>query len=208
MTSRRRWPTRYLGRVNPLLSRDDIGGWNMRVFQQSAMRARSEPQGRRLSGRRASSARLSQAWPTKRSASAHAFALVRAEFGVAYRTRRVFRNWPEVLGRLALSRFGYGGGVFTVETRSGLRLQAPAKPSARDALIEVLSEDAYHLASIDWASADIEFVLDVGAHVGSFACALAQRAGQAHFVCVEPFRSQPTGWRAMSRRTICRSGSP
>jgi FkbM family methyltransferase len=158
----------------------------MRVFQQSAMRARSEPQGRRLSGRRASSARLTLAWPIKRSASTHAFALVRAEFGAAYSMCRVFRNWPEVLGRIALSRFGYSGGVFTVQTRSGLRLQAPAKPSARDALIEVLSQDAYRLASIDWASADIEVVLDVGAHVGSFACALAQRAVQAHFVCVEP----------------------
>jgi FkbM family methyltransferase len=118
--------------------------------------------------------------------SVRLLALVRKKFGVASRARRVFRNWPEVWGRVALSSLGYSGGVLTVKTRSGLRLQAPADPMARWALFEVLCEDAYRLDSIDWSSAGLAIVLDIGAHVGTFACALAQRAGRARFVCVEP----------------------
>jgi FkbM family methyltransferase len=122
----------------------------------------------------------------KRSGPARVLALVRMKFRLASNARRAFRNWPEVLGRVALSWLGYSGGVFTVETRSGLRLQAPADPSARFPLLEVLSEDAYRLGSIDWASAGLAIVLDIGAHVGTFACSLAQRAGRARFVCIEP----------------------
>jgi FkbM family methyltransferase len=104
----------------------------------------------------------------------------------AINARRNFRNWPEVWGRVALTWLGYGGGTISVETRSGLRLQAPADPRARTPLLEVLSEDAYHLGSIDWASVAPTIVLDIGAHVGTFACALAQRAQEARFLCVEP----------------------
>ena len=53
-------------------------------------------------------------------------ALVRTKFSMASNTRRIFRNWPEVCGRVALSWFGYNGGVFTVKTRSGLLVQSPA----------------------------------------------------------------------------------
>ena len=127
-----------------------------------------------------------EAWSTRRSGPARALALVRMKFRLASNSHRVFRNWPEVWGRVVLSWVGYSGGVFTVQTRSGLRLQAPADPPARDPFLEVLSEDVYRLDSIDWASADLAIVLDIGAHVGTFACALAQQVGQARFVCVEP----------------------
>jgi FkbM family methyltransferase len=122
----------------------------------------------------------------KRSGPAPVLALARKKFCCASQARRAFRNWPDVWGRVALSWLGYSGGVFTVETRSGLRLQAPADPVARQPLLEVLAEDAYRLGSIDWASAGEAIVFDIGAHVGSFACALAQRAERARVVCVEP----------------------
>jgi FkbM family methyltransferase len=127
-----------------------------------------------------------EAGSAKRLGPARVLAVVRMKFCFASNARRAFRNWPEVWGRVVLSWLGYSGGVFTVETRSGLRLQAPADPLARAPLLEVLSEDVYHLGSIDWASAGLAIVLDIGAHVGTFACALAQRAGRARFVCVEP----------------------
>jgi len=127
-----------------------------------------------------------EAGSAKRSGSARVLTRVRIKFCFAFNARRAFRNWPEVFGRVVLSWLGYNGGVFTVETRSGLRLQAPAAPLARAPLLEVLSEDVYRLGSIDWANADLGNVLDIGAHVGTFACALAQRAGRARFVCVEP----------------------
>jgi FkbM family methyltransferase len=121
-----------------------------------------------------------------RSGPARVLAVAQRKFGGASNACRFLRNWPAVLGRVALSWLGYGGGVFTVETRSGLRVQAPGDPQARTPLLEVLSDDVYRLGSIDWASAGPAIVLDIGAHVGSFTCALAQRAGLARFVCVEP----------------------
>ncbi len=127
-----------------------------------------------------------EARSAKRSDRARVLALARSKFCLASNAHRVFRNWPEVWGRVALSWLGYSGGVFAVETRSGLRLQAPADPLSWAPLFEVLSEDTYRLGSIDWASADLAIVLDVGAHVGTFACALAEQAVRARFVCVEP----------------------
>ena len=59
----------------------------------------------------------------------------------------------------------------------------------------MLSEDAYRLGSIDWADADVAIVLDIGAHVGTFACAVAQRAEHARIMCVEPARVTST-WLA------------
>jgi len=136
-----------------------------------------------------------EAGPATRSGPARAVALVRLKLRMASNARRIFRNWPAVCGRVALSWLGYGSGVFAVETRSGLRLQAPADPLAWSPLLEVLSQDAYHLDSIDWARAGPAIVLDIGAHVGTFACALAQRAGQARIVCVEP-SPVTSGWLA------------
>jgi FkbM family methyltransferase len=127
-----------------------------------------------------------RACSAKRSGPATVLALAQKKFCLASKARRGFRNWPDVWARVALSWLGHSGGVFTVETRSGLRLQAPADPLARAPLFEVLAEDAYRLGSIDWAGAGQAIVLDIGAHVGSFACALAQRAERARIVCVEP----------------------
>ena len=127
-----------------------------------------------------------EAGSAKRPGPVQVLALVRTKFRMASNARRVFRNWPKIWGLSVLSWFGYNGDVFTVETRSGLRLQAPGAPMARGPFLEVLSQDAYRLGSIDWASAGPAIVLDIGAHVGTFACALAQRAGQARVLCVEP----------------------
>jgi FkbM family methyltransferase len=117
---------------------------------------------------------------------ARLLALVRLKLWGASNAYRALRNWRAVWVRVALSWLGYRGGVFTVETRSGLRLQVPGHPHARCPLLEVLADDAYRLGSIDWASSSPAIVLDIGAHVGSFTCALAERAGLARFVCVEP----------------------
>ena len=130
--------------------------------------------------------RAIEAGPARRPGPARVLAPVRTKFRMASNSRRIFRNWPEIWVRSVLSWFGYIGGVFTVETRSGLRLQAPGAPMARGPFLEVLSQDAYRLESIDWASAGPRIVLDIGAHVGTFACALAQRAVRARILCVEP----------------------
>jgi len=134
----------------------------------------------------ATTKQLIEAGSAKRPGLAGLISLTRKKTCAASNARRDFRNWPEIWVRVALSWLGYSGGVFTVDTRSGLRLQAPANPMAWAPLFEVLAEDAYRLDSIEWAGIGPAIVLDIGAHVGSFACALAQRAGRARILCVEP----------------------
>ena len=129
-----------------------------------------------------------------------ALTLVRTKFRRAANANRAFRNWPEVWGRAALSWLGIGGGIFTVATRSGLRLQAPGDPQAWAPILEVLSDDTYRLNTTDWSDDHYAVVLDIGAHVGTFACALAQRARQARFVCVEPSQAT-TDWLARNIET-------
>lgn len=56
------------------------------------------------------------------------------------------------------------------------------------ASFEVLLDDCYHLDHLTWdadRSASIR-VLDVGAHVGSFALAVATRYSTASVLCFEP----------------------
>jgi FkbM family methyltransferase len=66
-------------------------------------------------------------------------------------------------------------------------LQSPVGNLASWPLLEVVSEDAYRLRALEWADSMYPFrVLDIGAHVGSFTCMLAQLLPAATFTCVEP----------------------
>jgi FkbM family methyltransferase len=60
-------------------------------------------------------------------------------------------------------------------------------------VVEVLVDDAYRLRELSWDDSSTRHaVLDVGAHVGSFTCALAARLPAASFTCVEPLPSTLT----------------
>lgn len=110
-----------------------------------------------------------------------------AKPSMAVHAAKTFRNWPSVDARIVLDWLGYHSGTFVVKTRSGLTLTSPPNASARGPLLEVLSEDAYRLHAVDWDDSQYPFVvLDIGAHVGSFTCALAQYLPSAIFNCVEP----------------------
>lgn len=99
----------------------------------------------------------------------------------------VFRNWPIVMAKFVLSWCGREQRAFEVRTRDGLVVRTPHRRSAMWPVIEVLGEDEYHLRHLDVSKLGPKpGVLDVGAHVGSFTCLLAQRLPGAVFTCVEP----------------------
>jgi FkbM family methyltransferase len=112
---------------------------------------------------------------------------------LAYEVRRVvqtpraFTNWPSLLSGLVREKVGRGPDTLTFETRSGQRLTAPNVPGARLPAYEQYAEDGYRL---EWFLGRLEqrpiHVLDVGAHVGTFACHLAEVHPTATVTCFEP----------------------
>ena len=101
-----------------------------------------------------------------------------------------------------MSHAGWNRGVFTVASRRGLTLQAPNLPGSRNPLIEVVVTDVYRLDALTWTDPGRRrWVLDLGAHVGSFTCALAFRLPGAEFICVEPSASA----RVWLRRNVARN---
>ena len=114
-------------------------------------------------------------------------ATVLAKLNLARKCREELRNWPAVLLRAGLAHFGWSRGAFTVESRAGVILEAPNRVSAWYPLVEVLGGDSYRLRHMSWDDpSGPRGVLDIGAHVGSFTCALAERLPGATFTCVEP----------------------
>lgn len=112
---------------------------------------------------------------------------VTKRLALARRCRVELRNWPAVLARVAGSYLGWHRGVFTASSRSGVTVGAPNRPLALSPVVEVLIGDAYRLGGLRWEDPwRARHVIDVGAHVGSFTCMLAQRLPGATFTCVEP----------------------
>ena len=117
--------------------------------------------------------------------------MARVQANVAHRARRLgqtprtFVNWPGVLADMARGR--HGRESLTFRTRDGQRISCPNVPGARVPIYEVYAEDCYQL---DWflpATARSPLrVLDIGAHVGAFACRLAMLAPDARIHCFEP----------------------
>ncbi len=110
--------------------------------------------------------------------------------GSARRCRRELRNWPSVLIRLGAAHLGWDRGAFTVSSRTGVTLTAPNHRLSRWPPIEILVDDSYRIRGQTWDNPLApRCVLDIGAHVGSFTCALAARLPGATFTCVEPLPS-------------------
>lgn len=102
-------------------------------------------------------------------------------------TPRVFANWPRVLVDIARERLGRGPAEVTFVTRTGLRLTTPNLPGARLPAFEQFAEDSYRLR---WFLGELRghplHAIDVGAHVGTFACMFTHLHGSATLTCFEP----------------------
>jgi FkbM family methyltransferase len=100
-------------------------------------------------------------------------------------TVRTFSNWAPILGRL-------GGGrhlseAVTFRTRTGVTITCPNVPGARVPVYEIFAEDCYQVDSFLAPLADRPIkVIDIGAHVGAFACQLAATMPAASIYCFEP----------------------
>lgn len=100
-------------------------------------------------------------------------------------TPKVFRNWPTVLRQMA-------GGERTAETltfvtRAGVRISCPNVPGARVPIYEVFAENCYRLDTfLGPLLSETLTVVDIGGHVGAFACQLATAAPRARVHCYEP----------------------
>lgn len=117
-------------------------------------------------------------------------------------TLRAFSNGPAVLAAM-LRGPGRGPDELTFRTRDGLRITTPNQPGARVPVYEVFAEDVYDLA---WflgplVTAPLHAV-DIGAHVGCFAVALAHLAPDASITCFEPSASTA----AFTRRNVQQNG--
>lgn len=75
-----------------------------------------------------------------------------------------------------------------VTARSGPTLRAPRAMTSYSPLIEVVVDNAYRLERLPWKESRSETlrVVDIGAHVGSFAVTLAWRYPRATVTCFEP----------------------
>jgi FkbM family methyltransferase len=102
-------------------------------------------------------------------------------------TPGTFRNWPQLLGSMVRERVGQGSDTLTFRTRSGLELTTPNAAGARLPAYEQFAEDNYRL---EWFLGPLLdrpiHAVDGGAHVGTFACRLAELHPRATITCFEP----------------------
>jgi FkbM family methyltransferase len=114
-----------------------------------------------------------------------------------------FSNWPRVLSDMARERFGGGPETLSFATRTGLTIDCPNRPGARVPIYEIFAEDCYRF---DWFLGALRdrpiHVLDIGGHIGTFACRLAQLHPSARIDSYEP---SPTT-AAFLRRNVERNG--
>ena len=102
-------------------------------------------------------------------------------------TPKAFVNWPTVLKDLAAEKLGRGPEELHFQTRGGLKINTPNRPGARVPIYEIFAEDCYRLNWFVGGLADHAFnVVDIGGHVGTFACRLAQLFPQATIHSFEP----------------------
>lgn len=102
-------------------------------------------------------------------------------------TPRTFTNWAPILKDMALGRGGRGPDSLTFRTRSGMRIDTPNRPGARVPVYEIFAEDCYRL---EWLLGPLRRrpiqVVDIGGHVGTFSCRLAQLHPDAAIMTFEP----------------------
>jgi FkbM family methyltransferase len=102
-------------------------------------------------------------------------------------TPRTFTNWMPVLVEMAQQKVGKGPDTLNFRTRSGVTISTPNVPGARVPVYEIFAEDCYRM---QWwlgslASAPIVGV-DIGGHVGTFTCRLAELNPAARVMAYEP----------------------
>jgi FkbM family methyltransferase len=112
---------------------------------------------------------------------------VRHEAKRVGQTTRTFTNWRPLLKQMAAQRLGRGPGELTFHVKDGPTLSCPNIPGARLPLYEQYADDCYRLRELlaPLQGRPLQ-VLDVGAHIGSFAVNVATLHPAARVECYEP----------------------
>ena len=111
----------------------------------------------------------------------------------AYTARRVaqtpvvFSNWPAILSDMVREKVGNGPETIHYVTRSGVKIDSPSYPGARLPVYETFGDDTYLVRSFLGSLIERPIgALDIGAHIGTFTCRLAQLHPGATIQSFEP----------------------
>ncbi len=124
-----------------------------------------------------------------------AYRVARNAWGKALHTARLVRCCEHGARTAAVVALGHVPGTarllprdLVVTARSGPTLRASRTSVSSWPVLEVLVDDAYRLGRLPWERSRSETlrVVDIGAHVGSFAVTLASRYPRATVTCFEP----------------------
>lgn len=116
-----------------------------------------------------------------------------------YQTPVLFRNFPEILGRLALAETGRGSADLVFRMRNGYTVHCPNADGARFPLYEVFGDDAYRVEELRAGVDPDAGVLDVGGQIGSFALAIAAAMPRA---TVHVYEASPTSASYVERNIV------
>ena len=102
-------------------------------------------------------------------------------------TPLAFSNWAEVLSGMVRGRAGRGPETLRFAVRTGVKIDCPNAAGAWVPIYEVFANDSY---SLEWflgplARRPIQAV-DIGGHIGTFTCRLAQLNPGATIQAFEP----------------------
>ena len=111
---------------------------------------------------------------------------------------RALRNWPSVLVHIGIN----SEKDLVLITRTGLNVVCPNLSMSRAPLFEILVDDQYNTRDLDELVPENAVVLDIGAHIGSFALAAAKRYGNSQIHCYEP---SPSSYSYL-KKNILRNG--
>ena len=108
--------------------------------------------------------------------------------GTSFRVFLAVRHGSSTLGRLAAGMLAPRlAGDVDFQTRDGLLLVAPARNYVWCPIVEVVVDDCYRMRQLAGElPVPVSRVLDIGAHIGAFSCALARAVPGAQLTAVEP----------------------
>ncbi len=97
--------------------------------------------------------------------------------------RQAGSNWPGVLARVVARRMFSIHAPMYFRTRCGSRLEAPPRDRGWWTIVEVFGTDSYYLSHL--AKDAVATRLDIGANVGAFSVAVAERFPNARVLAFE-----------------------
>lgn len=117
----------------------------------------------------------------------------------AVRAAIAFRNWPVLLGQVALARTSIASGDVVVKTRSGLSIACRNRPGAWAPLVELFVDDRYRVGELGALGVARPVVVDIGARIGAFSLSVARLKPGAAIWCYEPY---PKSFDYLSRNIL------